>query len=206
MISEMASLAEYHLKDRSKTNIRSGTVEMKNVFKEILSTVLYLAVVFVLTFLFITFVAQRTRVVGHSMEPTLQDADSLIIEKVSYRFSAPKRFDIIVFPYEHGNQGKEFFVKRIIGLPGETIKIDEEGNIFVNGQKLEENYGNEVIEDPGVAINDVVLGDDEYFVMGDNRNRSMDSRFENVGNISKDKFLGRVVCRIFPFDKIGGVK
>ncbi|WP_027208326.1 signal peptidase I [Butyrivibrio hungatei] len=179
---------------------------MKNVFKEILSTVLYLAVVFVLTFLFITFVAQRTRVVGHSMEPTLQDADSLIIEKVSYRFSAPKRFDIIVFPYEHGNQGKEFFVKRIIGLPGETIKIDEEGNIFVNGQKLEENYGNEVIEDPGVAINDVVLGDDEYFVMGDNRNRSMDSRFENVGNISKDKFLGRVVCRIFPFDKIGGVK
>lgn len=179
---------------------------MKNVCKEILSTVLYLAVVFVLTFLFITFVAQRTRVVGHSMEPTLQDADSLIIEKVSYRFNAPKRFDIIVFPYEHGNQDKEFFVKRIIGLPGETVRIDEEGNIFVNGEKLEENYGNEVIEDPGVAINDVVLGDDEYFVMGDNRNRSMDSRFENVGNISKDKFLGRVVFRIFPFNKLGGVK
>ena len=164
---------------------------MKNVLKEILSTALYLAVVFVLTFLFITFVAQRTRVVGHSMEPTLQDADSLIIEKVSYRFSAPKRFDIIVFPYEHGNQGKEFFVKRIIGLPGETIKIDEEGNIFVNGQKLEENYGNEVIEDPGVAINDVVLGDDEYFVMGDNCNNSEDSRSPNLGTVKRETIYGK---------------
>ncbi|MBO4911753.1 MAG: signal peptidase I [Butyrivibrio sp.] len=179
---------------------------MKNVLKEVLSTALYLAVVFVLTFLFITFVAQRTRVVGHSMEPTLQDTESLIIEKVSYRFSAPKRFDIIVFPYEHGNQGKEFFVKRIIGLPGETVRIDEEGNIFINGEKLEENYGKEVIQDPGRAINDVVLGDDEYFVMGDNRNNSMDSRFDNVGNISKDKFLGKVIFRIFPLKKAGGVK
>ena len=80
---------------------------MNKVLKEVLSTALYLAVVFILTFLFITFVAQRTRVVGRSMESTLHDGDSLIIEKVSYRFSAPKRFDIIVFPYEHGE--KEFF-------------------------------------------------------------------------------------------------
>ena len=176
---------------------------MNKVLKEVLSTALYLAVVFILTFLFITFVAQRTRVVGRSMESTLHDGDSLIIEKVSYRFSAPKRFDIIVFPYEHGE--KEFFVKRIIGLPGETVRIDDYGNIFINGEQLDEDYGNDTIEDPGRAITDVVLGDDEYFVMGDNRNHSMDSRDESVGNIHKKEFLGRVIFRIFPFSGIGGV-
>jgi len=178
---------------------------MNKILKELISTAIYLGVVFVLTFLFITFVAQRTCVVGRSMESTLHDGDSLIIEKVSYRFSAPKRFDIIVFPPEHRAE-KEYYVKRIIGLPGETVRIDDSGNIFINGQKLEENYGNDRIEDPGRASNDVVLGDDEYFVMGDNRNHSMDSRDESVGNVRKEQFLGRVILKIYPFSSFGGVK
>ena len=176
---------------------------MKNVAKEILNTVLYLAVVFVLTLLFITFVAQRTRVIGKSMFPTLEDRDSLILEKVSYRFGDPERFDVIVFPYEHGE--KQNFIKRVIGLPGERVRIDYDGNIYINDELLEENYGSEVIQDPGIAAEEITVGEDEFFVLGDNRNYSMDSRSPAVGNIRKSQIMGRALFRIYPFDKIGGI-
>ena len=177
---------------------------MKKIFKEVFDTALYLAVIFVLTFLFITFVAQRTQVIGRSMESTLHSGDSILIEKVSYRFGDPKRFDIIVFPYQYGNE--EYFIKRVIGLPGERVRIDNDGNIYINDQILEEKYGKETIEDPGRAITEVVLGDDEYFVMGDNRNHSMDSRDISVGNIKKGDFLGRGFFRIYPFSDFGSIK
>ena len=177
---------------------------MNKVLKEILNTVLYLLVVFGLTFLFITFIAQRTEVSGSSMVPTLQDQDSLLVDKISYRFSDPKRFDIVIFPYKYGNN--QYFIKRVIGLPGETVKIDRSGNIYINGTKLEESYGAEVILDPGRAETEVVLGDKEYFVMGDNRNHSMDSRDITVGNISKSDILGKAFIRIYPFSSFGGIK
>jgi signal peptidase I len=177
---------------------------MKNVLKEVLSTIVYLGVVFLLTFLFITFVMQRTEVSGNSMNPTLIDRDSLLIEKVSYRFGDVKRFDIIVFPYRYGTD--EYFIKRVIGLPGETVRIDTEGNVYVNEKLLNEHYGAEVILDPGVAINGVTLGQDEYFVMGDNRNHSMDSRDPSVGNIQKKDILGHAFVRVYPFDSFGGIK
>ena len=150
---------------------------MKEVFKEILSTVLYLLVIFVLTFLFITFIAQRTEVSGSSMEPT---------------------------PYKYGD--KQYFIKRVIGLPGETVRIDGDGNIYINGAILQESYGAEVIIDPGVASTEITLGEGEFFVMGDNRNHSMDSRDPSVGNISKKDILGRAFIRIYPFSKFGGVE
>ncbi|WP_029233608.1 signal peptidase I [Butyrivibrio sp. VCB2006] len=177
---------------------------MNKVLKEIFSTIIYLGVVFLLTFLFITFVMQRTEVSGSSMNPTLIDKDSLLIEKVSYRFGDAKRFDIIVFPYRYGND--EFFIKRVIGLPGETVRIDTEGNIYIDEVKLDEHYGAEVILDPGVALEGVKLGPDEYFVMGDNRNHSMDSRDPSVGNINKKDILGHAFVRIYPFDTFGGIK
>ena len=177
---------------------------MKELFKEILSTVLYLLVIFVLTFLFITFIAQRTEVSGSSMEPTLQDRDSLLVDKISYRFNDPKRFDIIIFPYKYGD--KQYFIKRVIGLPGETVRIDGDGNIYINGAILQESYGAEVIIDPGVASTEITLGEGEFFVMGDNRNHSMDSRDPSVGNISKKDILGRAFIRIYPFSKFGGVE
>lgn len=177
---------------------------MKKVLHELLSTVLYLGAIFVLTLLFITFIAQRTEVVGISMEPTLIDGDSLLVDKVTYRFSNPKRFDIVIFPYQYGN--KQYFIKRVIGLPGETVQIDSEGHIYINGVVLEENYGAEVITDPGRASDPIVLGDDEYFVMGDNRNHSMDSREPSVGDIKKEDIMGKAFIRVWPFDSFGGIK
>lgn len=177
---------------------------MKNVLKEIFSTILYIGVILVGTWLLITYVGQRTSVSGSSMEPTLLDHDQLILDKISYRFEEPERFDIIVFPFQYAE--KTYYVKRIIGMPGETVQIDETGNIFINGEILTENYGKETILHPGVAAEPVTLEDDEYFVLGDNRNNSSDSRDPSVGNIERDDIMGKAWVRIWPFDKIGILK
>lgn len=177
---------------------------MKKFFKEILSTSLYLLVVLCLTYLVITFVGQRTEVSGESMETTLSNGDNLIVDKLSYRFRDPKRYDIIVFPFQYAED--TYYIKRIIGLPGETVHIDGEGTIYIDGEVLRESYGREIIRNPGRASQDIVLGEDEYFVMGDNRNNSSDSRDPVVGNIKRKDIIGRAWVRIWPLDKLGVLK
>lgn len=184
-------------------DLEKGAGQKVDMKKEILSWVFYIAFVLVLTWVIITFVGQRTRVDGRSMMNTLHDGDNLIVEKLSYRFSDPKRFDIIVF-LPTGK--KEYYIKRIIGLPGETVQIDENGNIYINGELLEENYGAETIQNPGRAAKPITLGDDEYFVMGDNRNNSKDSRSEEVGNVKRSQIIGRAWLRIWPLNKFGLLK
>ncbi len=171
--------------------------------KELLSWAGYILFVVALTYVILTYVGQRTMVDGRSMNPTLNDKDNLIVEKISYRFSDPERFDIIVFPpYDT----KEYYIKRIIGLPGETVQIDESGTIYIDGEVLEEDYGLETIRYPGRAIEEIELGEEEYFVLGDNRNNSVDSRSEDVGNISRDQIIGRAWVRIWPLSDIGLLK
>lgn len=171
--------------------------------KELISWAMYIGFVIVVTWFILTFVGQRTVVDGRSMNATLNDRDNLIVEKLSYRFSDPERFDIIVFPpYDT----KEYYIKRIIGLPGETIQIDEEGNIYIDGEILEEDYGLETIKNPGRAIEPVTLGEDEYFVMGDNRNNSVDSRDSRVGNVKRDAIIGKAWVRIWPLSDFGLLK
>lgn len=177
---------------------------MKKVIKEIITTSLYVLLVLCLSYLFITYVGQRTEVQGSSMESTLSNGDQLIVDKISYRFHDPKRFDIIVFPFRY--EENTFYIKRIIGLPGETIQIDSLGNIIIDGEVLEESYGKEIIRDPGRAIDPITLGEDEYFVMGDNRNNSSDSRVESVGNIHRDEIIGRAFIRIWPLSNFGILK
>ena len=179
-------------------------MDMNRKLKEVLSTSLYLLVVLALTFLVITFVGQRTKVIGSSMEPMLKDGDNLIVDKLSYRFNEPERFDIIVFPFRYAE--RSYYIKRIIGLPGETVYIDENGLIYINGEMLAESYGKEAIADPGRAYEPVELGKDEYFVMGDNRNNSSDSRDPAVGNIQRNEFIGKAWMRIWPLNKIGMIQ
>ncbi len=177
---------------------------MKKVLKEILSTSLYILFVLCAVYLVIHFVGQRTQVQGHSMEPTLSTEDNLIVDKISYRFHDPERFDIVVFPFRY--EENIFYIKRVIGLPGETIRIDEKGNILINGEILEESYGKEVIQSPGRAYEEIVLADDEYFLMGDNRNNSTDSRDPSVGNVRRDEIVGRAWLRIWPLDQVGFIE
>lgn len=185
--------------DRLKKEVNS-----ESVFAEILEMVIYLMVVFVSVFLIIHFVGQRTTVSGSSMEDTLSDGDNLIVDKISYRFHEPERFDVVVFPYRY--EERTFYIKRVIGLPGETVWIDPDGNIYINGEVLKEDYGREVIRYAGLAETPIELGDDEYFVMGDNRNNSEDSRFADVANLHRDEIIGRAWVRIYPFNEMGFVE
>ncbi|MDO4522519.1 MAG: signal peptidase I [Eubacteriales bacterium] len=173
--------------------------------KEILSWIGCFAIAIIAALLIVTFVGQRVEVDGHSMETTLQDHDNLICDKLSYRFKDPERFDVVVI-YPYGDQGDKSkrWIKRVIGLPGEEVRIDEQGNIYINGEILEENYGKEIIEDPGLAIEPIQLGEDEYWVMGDNRNHSSDSRV--IGPVKRRNIVGKTFVRIYPFSKFGLIK
>ena len=176
---------------------------MNRIMRELLNTAIYLLCVLGAVWLVITFVGQRTEVEGASMENTLHNGDNLIVDKLSYRFHDPERFDIIVFPFQF--QDNTYYIKRIIGLPGETVQIMDDGSIYINGEKLEENYGMEVIklETIGRAAEPIELGDDEYFVMGDNRNNSSDSRTDMVGNIKRENIIGKAWLRIWPVSDFG---
>ena len=179
------------------------TEEKPNVMRELLGMLVYVGIVLAITFLIITFVGQRTHVSGESMENTLDDGDQLIVDKLTYRFHDPERFDIIVFPFRY--KDNTYYIKRIIGLPGETVQIAD-GEIYINGEVLEESYGREVMQDAGLAAEPITLGDDEYFVLGDNRNYSSDSRDPSVGILKRKDLLGRAWVRIYPFDKVGVIR
>lgn len=179
-------------------------------FKELaIYCIIFVAVLYLVP----NYVCARTVVDGPSMKNTLYNKDSVLLDKLSYRFTDPKRFDVVVFyhfmdpenPDKKDKDAYEFYVKRIIGLPGETVQIigDE---IYINGELLEENYGKDPITDEGRATEPIVLGEDEYFVLGDNREVSVDSRYESVGNIKKDWIVGKVRVRVYPFDSMGIIK
>lgn len=157
--------------------------------KEILYEILFAVVVIGIAMFITTFVMQRVVVDGSSMEPTLSDGDTMFVNKFVYRFNDPERFDIVVFP--NPNEPKMFLIKRIIGLPGDTVNISD-GKVYVNGEVLDESYGLEPINDAGIALEDICIPTEEYFVLGDNRNNSLDSRNMSIGLIKKDNIVGRV--------------
>ena len=174
------------------------------MLRTILGYILYILVIIGLTWMIVTFVGQRTRVSGQSMETTLQDGDNLIVDKISYRFHDPSRYDIIVFPYKY--EENTFYIKRIIGLPGETVQV-KDGYTYINGKKLTSDiYGREVMDEPGIAEEPIKLGSDEYFVLGDNRNHSQDSRDPDVGVLKRSDLMGRAFVRIYPLNKFGVIK
>lgn len=207
--------AEKAMEDLMEENVSGGPAEktespeeakkkkMKAIAREILSNSLFLLVVLVLTLLIVKYVGQRTVVVGDSMETTLQNGDNLIVDKIGYRFHDPERFDVIVFPFEYKDE--TYYIKRIIGLPGETVRIDDDGNIYINDVILEEHFGAETMIDPGLAYGGITLGENQYFVLGDNRNHSSDSRVPSVGLIEKEDIIGRAWIRLFPLSKFGKI-
>ena len=182
----------------------SGEERESSILRELGGWILYILIIIGLTYLIITFVGQRTRVSGSSMETTLHNGDNLIVDKLFYRFRDPKRYDIIVFPYKY--EENTYYIKRIIGMPGETLQI-KDGYVYIDGEQLTSDiYGNELIEDPQTAEDPVTLGEDEYFVMGDNRNHSMDSRDPSVGVLKKSDLMGRAWVRIYPFNNVGVIR
>ncbi|MDF2800353.1 MAG: signal peptidase [Anaerocolumna sp.] len=173
----------------------------KSLGRDILEMLLYFTFVIVFVVLVHQFVGQQIEVNGSSMENTLHSRDHLILEKISYETGDPERFDIIVFkPYS--DQNKTFYIKRVIGLPGDSVHIIG-SDIYINNELLEEKYGKDPIEDGGIANEPIVLGEDEYFLMGDNRNNSTDSRDPRVGIVNRSQILGRAWVRIWPLRDFG---
>lgn len=176
---------------------------MKEIFREVVSLCFYLLIILGCTYLCVNYVLQRTQIEGSSMQTTLSDGDQVLVDKLTYRFQQPKRYDVIAFPYRY--EQDTFYVKRIIGLPGEKIRIDAQGTIFINEEALEEDYGTETITQPGYAFTPKILNEDEYFVLGDNRNDSVDSRYASVGYVRREEIIGKVFFRIYPFASIGRI-
>lgn len=177
----------------------------RSFFQIVLCRFAEVVVCIILAFLisagFNKFVGTHTMVEGSSMEGALHNGDYLLVDKLSYYLGKPKRFDIIIFPYSEN----VYYIKRIIGMPGESIRIAD-GKIYINGEELVESYGAEPMLDGGMATEEFSLGEKEYFVLGDNRNHSTDSRSESVGTIKEEKIIGKAFFRFYPFNNLGKVE
>lgn len=177
----------------------------KNV-KEIISTGLYLIILCAAVYFILHYVGQRTVVRGDSMDTTLSDGQNLIMDRMSYHFHDPERYDIVIFPGPEEYGEHPYYIKRVIALPGETVQI-KKGKVYIDGKKLKSDvYGiTDYIDEPGIAKEPLKLGKNEYFCLGDNRPVSYDSRYEEVGPVNRSEIIGKVWIRIWPLSKFGKV-
>lgn len=185
-------------------NTKSTCSKREKLLHNFFLAVLCIAAAFFLSMFINSNIAHQTTIEGGSMEPVLKNNDSVIIQKLSYYWEDPGRYDIIVFPIsDRDEDGKRiYYIKRIIGLPGEIVQIIN-GSVYINGKKLDDDiYSDEKIEDPGIAESPVQLAEDEYFVLGDNRNMSTDSRYTYVGMVKREDIEGEACCCIWPFSRI----
>ena len=159
------------------------------VIKDVLEVLIGSVAAIFLAVVIIYSIGMRTSVIGDSMEPALWNGQEILINRIGYKLSTPKRGDVVVF-LPNGNENSHYYVKRVIGLPGEKVLI-ENGNVYIDGQLLEEDDTYDKISDAGIAQTELELGNDEYFVLGDNRNSSEDSRSGNIGPVNKDTIIGK---------------
>ena len=198
---------ESYTKDNMQEPADSNTKKQEEIpagrrlRNSIIELCIYIAIIVICVAFVPKYVLQRTIVDGKSMMNTLKHGENLLVEKVSYHFTDPGRFDVIVF-YPHGRESSDYYIKRVIGLPGETVQIKGE-DIYINDEKIEENFGKDPIVDPGRAEKPIKLGDDEFFVLGDNRTVSEDSRYEEVGPVKRENIEGRAILRIYPLSEFG---
>lgn len=193
---------------RRRRRYRSSYDKQDFEFKEFISAagqwLIAILVVVVLGYAIVRFGFQSVTMVGQSMSPALENHDVVFINKIMYAFQSPKRYDIIAFKKKDDEDGY-FNIKRVVALPGETIRI-EEGKIFINGEERVDVPFEDLIMTEGLAVDELTLGESEYFVIGDNCNNSEDSRFVNIGNVTESEISGKVFFRISPRTRIGFVE
>lgn len=173
-------------------------------FKNILLWIFEIAVTLIFAVLVAITMFQSVTMQESSMEPTLSVGDRFFMNRVIYRISSPQRGDIIVFK-TNGEDDAALHIRRVIGLPGETIQI-KDGRILIDGETYKEGKDFPAISNPGLASNPVTLEAGEYFVLGDNRNNSEDSRYGDIGKVKKKYIVGKLWFTISPIKKIGFLK
>lgn len=183
-------------KKKIRINLRRLAVIGKWVFK--------IAVTCLLAFVSVWYFGQQVSTVGDSMNPVLSNGDVVLVNRIVYNATTPKRGDIIVFKPK-GNENAHYYIKRIVGLPGESVEIIE-NRIYIDGEKLEEDYATTDIDDVGIVNEKIQLAGDEYFVLGDNRKSSEDSRNADVGNVKREYIYGKAWLIISPKKDFGFVK
>lgn len=179
-------------KRRRRSTLNFGRTRKKfnaNKFKYVMTWVLQIGGVILAAYLSVACFGTRTTVVGQAMSDTLENGDQVFMNKFSYLISDPKADDVIIF-LPNGNEKSHYYVRRVIGVPGDRVQI-KDGAVYVNGELYDEKIEVAAMEETGIARDEIVLGTDEYFVLGDNRNSSEDSRYANIGNVKKEYIIGK---------------
>lgn len=168
---------------------------------EALKWALQIVIVCIFAFVFVWYFGQRISNIGDSMNPVLKNGDVVLVNRILYDASSPKRGDIIVFK-PNGNENLHSYVKRIVGLPGETVQI-KDGAVYIDGKMLKESYKTTSLEEAGLAAEEITLGGNEFFVLGDNRESSEDSRMADIGNVKRSEIEGKAWFNITPGNRFG---
>ena len=193
---------ESRFKDKAedKLEVRLENAKTRRIVTwifEILVTLFFAIVVGIMMF-------QSVTMQESAMEPTYSVSEKFFVNRALYKVSSPKRGDVIVFKTS-ASDSAALHIRRVIGLPGETVQV-KDGKIYINGKVYEENGAYQDMTDGGLANSAITLESGEYFVLGDNRNNSEDSRFSDIGNISKKYIVGKVWFTVSPKNKIGFIK
>lgn len=186
-----------HLKSSSSLNFRRRRRRFSMArYRKTFLFLLEMAAVIVLAFLLVSAFGRMVQNLGESMSPTIKNDDKVLIDSLIYRMKAPKRNDIVVFT-PSGNLNARYSIKRIIGLPGDKIQV-KNGALYVNDEMYSDVINTENMDDPGLAQYEIHLSENEYFVLGDNRNNSEDSRYETIGNVKPESIVGKVWFNVTP--------
>ena len=193
----------YYDKHNLSRHVSKRNSKIKRFLRSFWRWLLLVFIAMIVGYAFVTFGFQTVTGVGPSMNPTLSDSQVVLVNKIVYKVSDVKRYDVIAYSRVKG--GAYYEIKRVVGLPEETVRILN-GDIYINGERRSDVPFTMAIQISGIAEEEITLGENEYFVMGDNVNNSEDSRYTNVGNIAKTEITGKVVSILFPRSDKGKVK